>query len=203
MNSHRKQFKKLLGSLVILGTVTTKNCEGLVLLSLPPKVLVPLNWIMVAEEMYVIYSLHVWPLTFLQDKCLQEGKLHKLQQNFLEFKATVTNFCLPSSLSFLCYLKSLLLTICPPVFCNTLITNVIAGNWRWEVCTSVEGEECCVSRNYFFIILSGYCRSLYGVIPEPAHSTSVRRFELLSCTYVYEYMTCIYSKNFLHSVERI
>lgn len=46
MNSCQKEFK-MLGSFVILGTVTTNNCEGLVLLSLLPDgscpVLVPVK----------------------------------------------------------------------------------------------------------------------------------------------------------------
>lgn len=54
MNSYQKEVKKLLGSLVILGVVTIKNCEGLLLLSLLPNgsclVLVPVNWIMVAAS---------------------------------------------------------------------------------------------------------------------------------------------------------
>lgn len=48
---------------MILGTVTTNSCEGLLLASLLPngswQVLVPVNWIVVAEEMKVVGSFHI------------------------------------------------------------------------------------------------------------------------------------------------
>lgn len=62
MNSYHKCFK-MLGSFMILGTVTTNSCEGLVLASLLPNgscpVLGPANWIVLAEEMYVMCSFHI------------------------------------------------------------------------------------------------------------------------------------------------
>lgn len=48
---------------MILGTVTIKSCEALALANLLPngscRVLVPVNWMMVAEEMNVMCSFHI------------------------------------------------------------------------------------------------------------------------------------------------
>lgn len=64
MNSYQKHFK-VVGSFMILGTVTTNNCESLVVPNLLPNgscpVLVPGNCVMVAEEMHVMCHFHIAP----------------------------------------------------------------------------------------------------------------------------------------------
>lgn len=147
MNSCQKEFK-MLGSFVILGTVTTDNCEGLVLLSLLPNgscpVLVPVKldnggW---RDVRHVQLSRGLWP-SCKTSVCRKESCLTQVALVTGCPRVVSSHYkpiCPHFSLSF-CSLKSLLLTICPLALCNRLLTIVMADNQRLDLCACFEKEE--------------------------------------------------------------
>lgn len=149
--------------------------------------MVPVSWVMVAEEMYFICSLHVWPFCKTSVCREQSCLIHLLLvvAGLTRVQSNLDKLLLPFvSLLSLCF-KIFTLTIHSPVLCNGLTTDVVSNNQRWDVpFFSVKGEK--LAGIYFLFDHHIWLfRLLYEVIPEPTCSIFIIRFQLLSSACIY------------------